>query len=155
MARKETLNSDVDFIREFEELKIKQRLLIENLKKKGQINQEKLFLEINSKLDFLVKIFQENNSSTEDGADDESSENTSNPVVDKLDAFEKSFNEKFINLEEKINDALLKLKSESSKVKTESLNMVSGGDLLPPKPDFESKIEDVKDSTEKKKSKWF
>ena len=58
MVKKEALSSDLRFIKEVEELKIKQKLLIESLKRKNSDEQNKLFLEINSKLDFLVNIFQ-------------------------------------------------------------------------------------------------
>lgn len=66
MAKSTSLSSDIDFIKEFEELRIKQRLLIDNLKRKSSAEHEKILIELNSKLDFLVKIFKEANESEQD-----------------------------------------------------------------------------------------
>lgn len=35
MAKNDSLSSDINFIKEFEELKLKQKLLVESLKKKA------------------------------------------------------------------------------------------------------------------------
>ena len=156
MAREKTLSSDIDFIREFEELKIKQRLLIENLKKKGQSNQDKLFLEINSKLDFLVKIFKESNEPNVENNDEAVVQE--DPIILRIEGLTKVFNDKFVSLEEKLDKLIANNKnapitpSNPTFINPEDR---SSSQLAAPKPDFEAKIDDVNKSTEKKSSKWF
>lgn len=43
MVKKEVLSSDIKFIKEVEELKLKQKLLIESLKKKIVVNKVNYF----------------------------------------------------------------------------------------------------------------
>lgn len=59
MVKNSSLSSDIDFIKEFEELRLKQKILIESLNKKNQFKEKELLMEMNSKLDFLVKIFKD------------------------------------------------------------------------------------------------
>lgn len=60
MVNSKSLGSDLDLVKEFEELKIKQRLLLENLKHQNREEKKDLFLkEIGANVDFLVTVFKE------------------------------------------------------------------------------------------------
>jgi len=95
MVEKTSLSSDMEFIKNFEELKLKQKLLIETLKNKRKGEEDNILIEINSKLDFLVKLFKE-----AQGADDET--NNLTDLNTKIDSLENKFNENFTKLFEKI-----------------------------------------------------
>lgn len=159
MVKENVLSSDIDIVKEFEELKIKQRLLIQSLKNKTNSEENSLFLEINSKLDFLVKIFVETQTPSEDenaednaGGNDTEDEQTST-IVQKLDLLSKSFDDKFsnINIEiKKINSKLTNNTSAISNNPNESnahnsnsnANLKSANDLDgAPIPSFVSRID--------------
>lgn len=162
MAKKDSLGIDVNFIKEVEELKIKQKLLVQSLKQKSDSQQNKLFLEINSKLDFLVNIFAEAKHS--DGVETVPEEGTSgNSVMDKLQEISDSLNKRFDDLEKKINAKVVVKKNvhevnefSSQKDSSNSGEEVSEDENLPPIPKFgnEVKIQEDNDVTSKKK-RWF
>lgn len=66
MAKGSQLGSDIDFIKEFEELRLKQKILIESLNRKKHSNEGHLLTEMNSKLDFLVKLFKDSQDTGEE-----------------------------------------------------------------------------------------
>lgn len=154
MGKNEGLNSDLDFIKEFEELKIKQKLLIESLKNKGETEQSRLFFDINSKLDFLVKIFNEANQHSEPEVEVES------PVEVKLDLLLARLNELGEDFEKRFSVLEKKFEklNEVSKPSVVSGSVVGGvkpvGEVAP-MPSFESKISGATGAGEKKKRKWF
>ena len=91
-----------DFIKEFEELKLKQKLLIDSLNKKNISQQNQLFLEINSKLDFLVKIFKEANDA-DNKEEEEKLSSHFKEISDKMDLMQKSILEKIETQEKSIS----------------------------------------------------
>lgn len=172
MVKAESLGSDVDFIKEFEELKIKQRLLIESLKRKSQSEDGKLFLEINAKLDFLVKIFKEANSN-DDKKDDINFEEKFNEVFDKFDSLSAKVDESLKTVEELqskvINDKkILDAKEVVNKIEDvpvsnlpvdiSAKSKIPLSNLPPPPPsnNIDVKSDIIKSGDEKdKKRKWF
>ncbi|MDA3856509.1 MAG: hypothetical protein PF569_09720 [Candidatus Woesearchaeota archaeon] len=182
MGKVESLSSDVNFIKEFEELKLKQRLLIDSLKKKSQSEQERLFLEINAKLDFLVQIFKEANSS-DDEKEKVDFEAKFNDVLDKIDSLSIKVDDSFTKVE-KLQDKIVSDKSSNKPVlkaqllekdkvsdspplvsktslgdKSKPVENSSSG-ALPPPPAFKTEIaakfgEVLKEDGVTKKKKWF
>lgn len=156
MAKTTTISSDIDFIREVEELKLKQKLLVESLKKKNSNEQNQLFLEINSKLDFLVKIFSEANKHDEEENEEEKIdfETKFSEVDDKIDKVSKNLGERFDTIEKllkeiKVNtNQIVPQKVDlNSEVANIAQNRENAKENLPPAPDF--KVD------ENKKKKWF
>ncbi|MCA9496732.1 MAG: hypothetical protein KC589_07320 [Nanoarchaeota archaeon] len=94
MAKNDSLSSDINFIKEFEELKLKQKLLVESLKKKGKSEYEIILTNIDSKLDFLVKIFKEAKQE-ELKHEEENVENNIANVLASLDELKGSLDEKY------------------------------------------------------------
>ena len=174
MAKITSISSDLDFIKEFEELKLKQKLLIDSLNKKNGSQQNQLFLEINSKLDFLVKIFKDAND-TDSKAEEEKLQIHFKEVLDKIDLVQKSFDEKFTKLEENnksINNnlELFKDKVNSILVTSSSQSILSNNSIPVPTPNFQINTLDIKSAVnptsslnvvvptpvvEEKKKGWF
>ena len=96
MAKNDSLSSDINFIKEFEELKLKQKLLVESLKKKGKSEYEMILTNIDSKLDFLVKIFKE--AKEVEAKHEEEGESTIASVMTSLDELKVSLDEKYSEL---------------------------------------------------------
>lgn len=136
MAKNTTLSSDVDFIKEFEELKLKQKLLIDSLNKKNITQQNQLFLEINAKLDFLVKIFKDANEA-DSKAEEEKLEAHFKEVLDKISLVEKGLIEKLELQQSSINSIKTDISDLSTKISTQVLVPVSVQN--PPSPSFEIK----------------
>ena len=133
MTKKESLSSDIDLIKEFEELKLKQRLLIESLKKKTESQNVQLHKEINSKLDFLVKIFTE--AQKKESAAQE-------------DIYSKQFEELFSkidSLDEKL-EKVMSQKSQASNTQPapqkDSSEDIKKSSNMPPLPDFKVENQD-------------
>lgn len=139
MVKSNSLSSDLDLVKEIEELRIKQKLLIESLRQKNLSDENKLFLEINSKLDFLVKIFTQANKN-DDVLEDENQQITDKKLVDldeKLNNMQEEFIKRFDNLEKNI----LKIKCDCEDLENSKndfkMNLFQKNDLnLPPKPNF-------------------
>lgn len=186
MAKKTTeISSDLDFVKEFEELKLKQKLLIESLKRSGNNQQNKLFLEINSKLDFLVKIFTEANIS-ENGEEKIDYESKFTQINEKLEELSVKIEDKFVtlidkispnsNLKPEIDNYIGVQKTESSEPITipdvekpvietplpplptidEKISEIDPKkDILPPLPNFELKKSEINSEPVGKKKRWF
>jgi hypothetical protein len=126
MDESKLLSSDLSFVKEFEELRLKQKLLIESLKKRDKTKEDDLLTDINTKLDFLVTLF-------EDAKDDHSHEEYLNSkfqtILEKIENMDKKFEElkvsqkealenlpvkKLENLEEKKHDVEEKIESVNS-----------------------------------------
>lgn len=163
MVKSTTLSNDLNFIKEFEELRLKQKLLVESLSKKNSSDMNQYLVDINSKLDFLVKIFKEANSN--DLAEEETTQfneevksNFKN-IIDKIESIDKNFNDKFENMDKRLS------KFDSELEKTEGIveRNLEKKDFSEvtnpiPSPDFkldESKIDKVAGEGDKKKKKWF
>lgn len=134
MAKNTSLTSDVDFIKEFEELKLKQKLLIDSLNKKNISQQNELFLEINSKLDFLVKIFKDANDN-DSKAEEEKLESHFKLISDKMDLIQKDTNDRLDKLENNtslVSSELKQIKEKLNEKKSEeSLNSPNNSIPLP------------------------
>lgn len=102
MTKSPGLSSDIDFIKEFEELRLKQKILIESLNKNHKSKEKDLLFEISSKLDFIVKIFQDSDDT--DFNEKEFLETHFKEVSSKLDKISSSFEERFSKLEESIKN---------------------------------------------------
>jgi len=168
MVKNTSLSSDLDLIKELEGLRIKQKLLVESFSKNKTNFANDNLANINGKLDFLVKIFQEANSPSET----ESLESTNIKVdthleiLDKLSSLEENFNSKFEDLSTKLDYLSNNLntpsilpseknkKVSSEEIKTNNPNSSSeDSNLLPPIPDFTSSEtvinEEIKDESKK------
>ena len=172
MVKKEALSSDLRFIKEVEELKIKQKLLIESLKRKNSDEQNKLFLEINSKLDFLVNIFNEANKPSEE-AEEEDADKQSQfaPILEKIDELSETINKRFTEIESKLvnlkqsdnNEDEFKDEPKKEEPAPPKLEEKKKPELTAPQleegapaPDFKSDIKQEGDKAEgTKKKKWF
>lgn len=151
MVKNDNLSSDIDFIKEFEELKIKQKLLIESLKKKTQSEQSKLFLEINSKLDFLVKIFTEaNKAESEVSPERKHFDSQFHLILTKVDELFDAFDEKINNMEKSFNKQLEVYSSKyqnkhsnsevQEKLKGKNIDNPQNSVKSAPVPNFQSNI---------------
>lgn len=142
MVTKEQLSSDIDLIKEFESLKLKQSLLIESLKnkKKEELIEDRIS-EMHSKLDQLLAIFLE-------AKDDDGAPNSdSSPVLEKLS----ELTQKVMELDEKVSTLNLDQPEPKKEVKLPSKSSTEGI-APPPKEDLlsapiEDKIEDSLGST--------
>ncbi len=97
MASKDTLSADLDLVKEIEQLRIKQRLLIDSLNRKYKHDKDKQLADLSSKLDFIVEIFKDASEQ------DEKKEHEENPVLAKLDEFFTTFEGRFDELERKVS----------------------------------------------------
>lgn len=97
MASKDTLSADLDLVKEIEQLRIKQRLLIDSLNRKYKHDKDKQLADLSSKLDFIVEIFKDASEQ------DEKKEHEENPVLTKLDEFFTNFETRFDELERKVS----------------------------------------------------
>ncbi len=89
MVKNTSLSSDIDLIKEFEELKLKQKLLVGTLKRKDEYVENRFLLELNSKIDFLVKIFKEAKEIEETNAND----GDISKVIGRIDTMESKLDE--------------------------------------------------------------
>lgn len=157
MAKKDSFSDDLNFVKEFEELKLKQKLLIDSLNRKNKTQMNEFLIDINSKLDFLVKIFKET-------MDNDSSEDEKNVLDEKLNSILENIDNKFNTLNEKIDNKFINIEDQISLVKasiSKNENSVKSLDnSLPPSPEFKADLSSKiplslkKDEVEKKK-KWF
>jgi methyl-accepting chemotaxis protein len=159
MAKNESLSSDIELIKEIEELKLKQKLLIETLKKKNSTELTRLFSEVNSKLDFLVKIFKEANENSE--SEDEIATKL-NEIDDKIDKVKSMVEETMrtisLDLEQKLSEKFMNLQKKIEQF----LPTVCEAPPVTPVKSSDSKNEnllnDIKKDVKKeepKKKKWF
>lgn len=166
---KESLSSDIDFIKEFEQLRLRQKLLINSINKNHEDEHNNLLNEIDKKLDFLVKIFQEVKENDQDDHVEkkidtiqEKQEADQTALLEKLASIEENFNEKFEEISIKLSSSKISEnissqitednKKENKDSVEDKVNQISSnpkGDM-PPTPDF--KVEDTK---KEKKKKWF
>lgn len=141
MTKKESLSSDLDLVKELEQLRLKQKLLIDSLKKKENSRVDSSLTEISNKLDFLVSIFKEANS--QEGKDEVKIEESINSLSEKVEFIESTFNEKLEHFEKILKKSIQNTKQEPTN--------------LPPKPSFEveNKAEQLSQESTKKKKGWF
>lgn len=130
MVKSNSLNSDIEFIKEFEELKIKQKLLVESLSKKKHAFKDELLVNINSKLDFLVKIFQEAQEPS-GGENADVNKGHFESILTSITTLDENLNERLDKIEADIDS----IKSGMNKSVSVSSTKVSN-ESLPPTPDF-------------------
>jgi DNA-binding FrmR family transcriptional regulator len=78
MAKQNSGVSDIELIKEIESLRLKQKLLLQTLKNNEKAKKDSVFRQIDTKLDFLMKIF-------EDATSDEDTKEENNIINKKLD----------------------------------------------------------------------
>ncbi len=171
MTKKEVSKMDLEFVKEYEELRLKQKLLIENLKRKAKTQESELFMEVNSKLNFLVKIFKDSIKEDEEAQAEKTSfeENMTKKIdelMEKIESVSSSLTQKIDALEKKLANAGPLSSSSAddglpSKNESTSTEDKKEGDSLPP-PDFKSEIKDGEEAdaknegpAKKEKKKWF
>ena len=98
MASKETLSADLDLVKEVEQLRIKQKLLIDALGRKKKEEQDQQLADLSSKIDFLVEIFK--NASKEE---EQQGEDNQASLVEKIDEVISKVDERFEKLDERIS----------------------------------------------------
>ncbi len=114
------LNSDMEFIKEFEELRLKQKLLIDSLKKNKKHENNNVLIEINSKLDFIVNIFKDvNENDNENNSLIEEKINELNDKILNLETYFTQIIEKLENLE-KSNQTKKEKNSNSDIINTQN-----------------------------------
>lgn len=131
MVKHTSLSSDLDLIKELEELRIKQKLLVESLGKKKLSKDDELLINLDAKIDFLVKIFQESSSPEE--SEDESGENSHSKIMEKLNSIEENLNQKFEELSEKLLNS--SITSEESKEPSKSSESTEKTSITPSNAD--------------------
>ena len=149
MTKTTSLSADLNLIKELEELRLKQKLLIDSIKKKDSSKQDSILKEINSKLDFVVNLFKDANEDSEDS------------THQKVEEIEKKFTELQTNLESRFDKLEELIKSNSSENKknsssnSDSNSTNSSQDTkdsnLPPKPDFDAQSIDDQSTNSSKK----
>lgn len=181
MSKSKSLSSDIDFIKEFEELRIKQKLLVESLSRKKKGAEVDLLQQIDAKLEFLVKLFQDTG---EDDSHDEFVKEKFENLNTRLEDFEKKVVKTIQDLADKIEsngekDWVMQKKeggglvegvkdldeiSKSDKKEKNNLKLKYSDEKLKlevdtlkkevlPNPDF--KVESLADDKKKDKKKWF
>lgn len=97
---KTPLSSDLDLVKEIEQLRIKQKLLLQAFKEKdGKEEQEKLLSSISSQVQFLVEIFKEENSTDKEA--EEETKNNHDKIIEKIDSIKIAIFERMDLLEKK------------------------------------------------------
>ncbi len=133
MSTKSSLSSDLDLVKEFEQLKLKQKLLIESLHKKKLSEESEQMIQLSNKVDFLVKIFKEAQNLDNTNTEFTQIEEKLNSLSDSMTAFE----EKFTAFQEEISSKIDALsKRNISPSMSSSDNLDSSNTNLPPKPSF-------------------
>lgn len=92
MVKDSSLSSDIDLIKEFEELKLKQKILVESLNRKNKSKEKEFLIELNSKLDFLIKIFRD--TSDTDFNEQEYLDQKFSELMIKIEDIEKNLNQR-------------------------------------------------------------
>lgn len=158
MVKNDSLSSDLDLIKEVEELRLKQKLLVESLKQKQSGELQQALIEIHSKLDFLVKIFKEANSNSED----EDQESKLISLEEKFTTFEAQSKEQFEELKNSLTDisSLLSHLNKSPFPVDEKPIVNENSQVPTPSFKVEDKLETVSslekaNQTPKKKKGWF
>jgi len=155
MVKSESLSSDINLIKELEELKLKQKLLITSLNGKSKDELNSHLGELTNKIDFLVKIFTDLNST--DNPDSNMNINF-NKIMDRLDLMESNFSEKISLIENKILDLNLNSSTTNSSgvlAVNNSLNSIQTPPPSPPETNFEVEGEGILDEKKEGKKKWF
>lgn len=133
MVKNTSLSSDIDLIKELEELRIKQKLLVETLAKKEKLGKNEGLAEIIAKLDFLVKIFQE--SISEEHTTEKPDELKISDVDKKLTEIEEKMQKNFETLLSKI-DKISKTQTKTTIAQPEPKKIEKKEEKLPPVPNF-------------------
>jgi len=155
MTKENSLSSDINIVKELEELRLKQKLLISSLNKKNKNELEISIIDLTKKVDFLVKIFQDSNSPKDETEEIVEEKNLQiEELKEKLEKLELSINENFENLNKKISEISTSLNKKDeiknfSNIPLPPLDIEVNSDI--------KKIEEVNnnESIKKEKKKWF
>lgn len=125
MVRDE-MSSDLDLVKELEQLKLKQRLLIETLRRKNDLQETKIQQQISAKLDFLVKIFK-----------DTSGQDQEKEKFEHLDVEFKEVKDQFTQQQLLLTQLSDKLTTMDQKLtKLTLISQTPSAPVAPPKPAF-------------------
>ena len=142
MVKIDSISNDLNLVKEFEELKLKQKLLIEALNSKSKTEMNQFLLDINAKLDFLVKIFKESQKVDEEETTEDEIKKSIDSVLEKFDLVDKKIDEKFDLMENKFEDLNKKiLKTEG--IVERNLNHPSSS-IPTPSFEIDSKLKEDK-----------
>jgi hypothetical protein len=109
---KTPLSSDLDLVKEIEQLRIKQKLLLQAFKHKDKKeDQQELLQSISAQVQFLVEIFKEETSTDKDA--EEETKNNQSRILDKIDSVKTAIFERMDLLEKKIDSIELKTEEPS------------------------------------------
>lgn len=144
---KETLSADIDLVKEVEQLRIKQKLLISALEKEKSEEKNQQLADISSKIDFIVEIFK--NASNEDSQKEEDVQTT---ILEKLDDVLSTVEKRFDDIDAKI----AKLNQQPQKQPQQDSNTTqntSSNDKssLPPPPQFYDQVKQKEASQQEEK----
>ncbi len=144
MSKEESLSKDLNFVKEFEELKLKQKILIEALNSKNKTEMNQFLLDINSKLDFLVKIFKESQEAEEEDTFQDDIIKKADDIINKFEELDKKLDEKFEAFEEKF-DSFNSLLGKTEGIVERNLEHPSS---TIPSPNFKFKDKNLNDKKE-------
>lgn len=140
MKNTEKLSNDINFVKEFEALKLKQSLLIESLKnKKKEEKIDQYVKEIHMKITQLLDVFLEakkqeeekNESKDEAESKEKASEEKHSQVIDEIS----KMNKKIMDMDEILKRLDRNLKTAlNSGIKPDSNTSSNGESNLPPIP---------------------
>lgn len=117
---KTQLSTDLDLVKEIEQLKIKQKLLLRALKdQEKKEEQEKILESMSAQIQFLVEIFKEVNANDSKDIEEEN-KNQTHEISDKIESIKIAIFERLNQIEEKVD-----LISESQEVSKNSQNTSS------------------------------
>jgi len=117
--------SDLDLIKEVESLRLKQKLLVSTLKRESLLKKDEAFVELNTKLDMIIKIFKDA-SEGENKEEESVIEEKLNSIIEKLTVVDE--------ISEKL-EVLTKRISELDSKPSSSVSSPSPSNL-PPAPNF-------------------
>ncbi len=109
-----SLPTNLELIKEIEELKLKQKILINSLKNKKIDKYEQLLIEITTKIDFLVKLFKDASEDTSETDEIKSLSLKIEDLEDKLESISKNIESKIGKINEKLNSLIESEKANSS-----------------------------------------
>ncbi|MFW5704547.1 MAG: hypothetical protein ACOCXG_01770 [Nanoarchaeota archaeon] len=113
MEKSESMCSDLNLIKEVESLRLKQKLLVSTLKRESLLKKDEAFVELNAKLDMIIKIFKDASEGENKEEEGSAIEEKLNNIVEKL-AIIDEISEKLDVLTKRVSELDSKPSSPSS-----------------------------------------
>lgn len=156
---KASLSSDLDLVKEVEQLRIKQKLLLTAIKEKDKkIEVEKMLNSISSQISFLVEIFKEANNTDENGSEKSDEDKSAEKVtLEDINTSITLFKEEVLTKISDLDKKILKVINKKEDLSLSPKNIETNGEINSkaqpelPKPDF-SAVDELKDESKKG---WF